>query len=327
MFIDPIAFHIGPIDVHWYGIIIATGVVLGAVLGTAEARRRGEDPEHGWSMLLWVIVAGVIAARLYHVVSAWGSIYAKDPLLIPQVWNGGLGIPGAIMGGALAIWWYTRHHRLSFTRWLDIFAPALLLGQVIGRLGNFVNQELYGPPISQCGTNGFPPCLPWGIQIDAAHRVGSPWDAASFPVATTHFVPLFAYEMALNIVGVALLLYIGRRFARRLYDGDILLLYIVWYGWVRSFLEMYRTENWFIGPLPTATWLGLLGIVVAGGLFIVRHRMGWGEPGAWMNRTTSPRAQPDETDESDDWDDWDDPDDGDEPFPDETAPSSEASPG
>jgi phosphatidylglycerol:prolipoprotein diacylglycerol transferase len=284
MFIDPIAFHLGPIDVHWYGIIIASAVVLGAVLGTAEARRRGEDPEHGWSMLLWVIAAAVIAARLYHVIHQWGPIYSKDPWLIPQVWNGGLGIPGAIIGGAAAIWWYTRRNHLVFLRWLDIFAPALLLGQAIGRLGNFVNQELYGPPVTQCGTQGFPICLPWGIQIDAAHRAGTPWDPISFPVATTHFVPLFAYEAILNVVGLAILLYVGRRFAARLFDGDIMLLYLIWYGWVRSYLEMYRVDNWFIGPLPTATWLGLLGILAAAIFLVVRHRRGWGTPGAWMHR-------------------------------------------
>ena len=294
MFIDPIAFHIGPDEVHWYGVIIASAVVLGAVLGTAEARRRGEDPEQGWSMLLWVIAAAVIAARLYHVIHQWGPIYSKDPLLIPQVWNGGLGIPGAIIGGAAAIWWYTHRNHLVFTRWLDIFAPALLLGQAIGRLGNFVNQELYGPPVTQCGTHGFPVCLPWGIQIDAAHRAGTPWDPVSFPVASTHFVPLFAYEAILNLVGLAIILYVGRRFAARLFDGDIMLLYLIWYGWVRSYLEMYRVDNWFIGPLPTATWLGLLGIAVAAIFLIVRHRRGWGTPGAWMHRErTDGDASPD----------------------------------
>ena len=151
--IDPIAIHLGPIEVHWYGIIIATAVLAGALLGTVEARRRGEDPDKGWSMLLLVIVTSIVAARLYHVIHEWGPVYSKDPLLIPQIWNGGIGIPGAIIGGALGIWWYTRRNAMPFARWLDIFAPALLLGQAIGRLGNFVNQELYGPP-----TN-----LPWGV--------------------------------------------------------------------------------------------------------------------------------------------------------------------
>jgi phosphatidylglycerol---prolipoprotein diacylglyceryl transferase len=273
MFIDPIALHLGPISIHWYGIIIATAVLAGALLGSAEARRRGEDVEQGWSMLLVVIVTSVVGARVYHVIHEWGPVYSKDPWLIPQIWNGGIGIPGAIIGGTIGIWWFTRRNHLPFARWLDIFAPALLLGQAIGRLGNFVNQELYGPPTT----------LPWGIPIDVQHRV-PPWDPISYPVDTTRFVPLFAYEAILNLIGMALLLWFARRYARRLYDGDIALLYIVWYGWVRSALETLRTGNWYIGPLPTATWLGLAGVVLAAGFLILRHVRGWGTPGAWMRR-------------------------------------------
>src|SRR5438874_1154685 len=104
MFIDPIALHLGPIQVHWYGIIIATAVLAGALLGTLEARRRGEDPDKGWSMLLLVIVTSIVGARLYHVIHEWGPVYSKDPLLIPPIWTGGIGIPGAIIGAALATW-------------------------------------------------------------------------------------------------------------------------------------------------------------------------------------------------------------------------------
>jgi phosphatidylglycerol---prolipoprotein diacylglyceryl transferase len=290
-FPDPIAVRLGLISVHWYGIIIAVAVLAGALLGTAEARRRGEDVEQGWSMLLIVIVTSVIGARIYHVIHEWGPIYSKDPSLIPQIWNGGIGIPGAIIGGTIGIWFYARANHLTFARWLDIFAPALLLGQAIGRLGNFVNQELFGPPISQCGQGGYPPCLPFGIPIDAMHRAGTPWDPIAFPVDTTRFVPLFAYEAILNLIGMAILLYVGRRFARRLFDGDIALLYIVWYGAVRSYLEMYRTGNWYIGPLPTATWLGLAGIIFAAAFIVLRHRRGWGTPGAWLNRGESEASE------------------------------------
>ncbi len=293
MFIDPIAFHLGPLAVHWYGIIIASAVLLGAVIGTMEARRRGEDPERGWSMLLLVIVTAVIGARLYHVIHMWGY-YSQHPDLILQVWNGGIGIPGAVIGGAAGIWWYTRSNALNTARWLDIFAPALLLGQAVGRLGNFVNQELYGPPTQLCGQNGYLPCLPFGIQIDAAHRAGTPWDAINFPVDTTQFVPMFAYEAILNLVGMAVLLIVARRFGRRLFDGDIALLYIIWYGAVRSLLEGYRVNNWYIGPFPTAVWIGIAGIILAGGFLILRHVRGWGTPGAWMDRS-EPTDDPDAT--------------------------------
>ena len=274
--IDSVAFQIGPVQVHWYGIIIASAVFVAGLLGTRVARWLNEDPDDGWGMLLLVLLLAIVGARLYHVIHLWEH-YSANPVQIIQIWNGGLGIPGGVVGGALGIWLSTRAKGLSAARWMDIFAPALLFGQVIGRLGNFVNQELYGPPISECG-NGFPPCLPWGIQIDALHREGTTWDAATYPPETTLFVPLFAYEMALNLIGVLVLVYVIRRFAPRLFTGDAVLMYIMWYGAVRTLLETYRVNNWTIAGLPTAMWIGIIGFVLAGAWLVIRHRRGSGSP-------------------------------------------------
>jgi phosphatidylglycerol---prolipoprotein diacylglyceryl transferase len=274
--IDPVAFELGPIQVHWYGLIIAGAVLLGGLLGTRVALWLNEDPEEGWSMLLLVIVLAVLGARVYHVIHLW-EYYAANPAVIPQIWNGGLGIPGGVAGGALGIFIYTRTKGLHAARWMDIFAPALLLGQVVGRLGNFVNQELYGPPTALCGTE-FPPCLPWGVEIAAQNRAGTPWDAVTWPVETTTFVPLFAYEMALNLVGMLFLLFVIRRYAPRLFAGDAVLLYVMWYGLVRTALETYRVNNWEILGIPTATLVGLIGFALAGAWLWYRHRRGWGSP-------------------------------------------------
>jgi phosphatidylglycerol---prolipoprotein diacylglyceryl transferase len=273
--IDPVAFEILGYPVHWYGIIIAAAALLGALLATRVARWLGEDPDHAWSMLLLVMVLAVIGARLYHVVHLWDH-YSANPIEIPQIWNGGLGIPGGIAGGALGVLLYARQSGINAVRWMDIAAPALLLGQVIGRLGNFVNQELYGPPISLCGTE-YPPCLPFGIPIDVAHRE-PPWTIDAFPVETTQFVPLFAYEMALNLIGMLVLLWVIRRFGPRLFTGDAVLMYIMWYGAVRTLLETYRVNNWTILGVPTAMWLGIIGFVLAGGWLIYRHWRGRGSP-------------------------------------------------
>jgi phosphatidylglycerol:prolipoprotein diacylglycerol transferase len=270
--IDPILFKIGPLEVHWYGVIIATAVLLAGWVGTIEARRRGEDPEVGWSMLLPVLVLGVIGARLYHVIHLWDAVYSQDPLQAFVIWKGGLAIAGAVIGGVIAIWLYTRFAKLNTLRWFDIFASTMLLAQAIGRLGNFVNQELYGPPTE----------LPWGIQIAAENRVG-PWmDLNAYPVETTRFQPLFAYEGLLNLVGFFLILWIARRFAHRLFDGDVLMLYLIWYSGVRIYLETFRVENWIFAGLPVATWVGILTILLAAGVLAVRHARGWGTPGAWM---------------------------------------------
>ncbi len=279
--IDPVAVSIGPFQVHWYGIIIASAVLIGMLVVTREARRRGEDVEHGWSMLLFVLIAGIVGARIYHVIHLW-DFYSQNPALIPQVWQGGIGIPGAIIGGVLAIVAYCRVNRLNALRWLDIAGPAMLLAQAIGRLGNFVNQELYGPPTD----------LPWGIPIAPENQVLYP----NAP-ADARFHPLFAYEGLLNLLGMVVLLYVARRFAPRLYDGDIALLYFVWYGAVRAALEWFRTDNWYIGPLPAAVWLGVLAVVVAGGLLVLRHVKGWGTPGAWMRRDEDTSDTARQTDE------------------------------
>lgn len=265
--IDPIAIRIGPLEVHWYGIIIASAVLVAALLGTWVARFKGENAEHGWGMLLLVVVVAVIGARIYHVIHEW-DVYSAQPALIPQIWRGGIGIPGALVGGAAAITFYTVRNGLTTIRWLDIFAPAVLLGQAIGRLGNFVNQELYGPP-----TN-----LPWGIPIDAEHRIGQWMDLSQYPVDTTRFHPLFAYEALLNLLGMGLILLAMWRLGRRLYDGDMALMYLVWYGGVRSYLETFRTDNWTIAGIPTAMLLGLTAMLLAGGWLILRHVKGWGDP-------------------------------------------------
>jgi phosphatidylglycerol:prolipoprotein diacylglycerol transferase len=242
--IDSVAFQIGPIQVHWYGIIIASAVFIAGLLGTRVARWLNEDPDDGWAMLLLVLLLAIVGARLYHVIHLW-EFYSREPAQIIQIWNGGLGIPGGVVGGALGIWISTRARGLNTARWMDIFAPA---------------------------------CLPWGIQIDQAHRAGTPWTNMDRFPETTPFVPLFAYEMALNLIGVLVLVYVIRRFAPRLFAGDAVLMYIMWYGAVRTLLETYRVNNWTVLGLPTAMWIGIIGFVLAGAWLIVRHRRGSGSP-------------------------------------------------
>ena len=288
--IDPVAIQIGPVAVHWYGIFIALAALLGGALAGRVARWLGEDPDHGWSMLLLVMVLAILGARIYHVIHLWEH-YAANPIEIPQVWNGGLGIPGGVVGGALGIYLYTRSKDLNPVRWMDIAAPALLLGQAIGRLGNFVNQELYGPPTTLCGSE-FPPCLPFGISIDAAHRAGTPWTVDAFPVDTTRFVPLFAYEAVLNLIGMGVLLFVIRRYGPRLFAGDAALMYLIWYGSVRTLLENYRVENWTILGVPTAIWIGALAVLLSAAWLVYRHRRGWGSPMIRPADEREPEAPP-----------------------------------
>src|SRR5688500_12626038 len=211
-------------------------------------------------MLLPVIILAVLGARIYHVIHLWEDVYSKDLALIPQIWNGGIGIPGAVAGGALGILLYTRSKGLNTARWLDVFAPALLLGQVIGRLGNFVNQELYGPPISLCG-DGFPPCLPFGIQIDADHRAESGFDALTLPGATTQCVPLDASVVELHLTGMLELVDVSIGVGMRLLDGHAGIMHGVWSGAARTLPDACLVGDWTNLGVPSAMWVRIIGLM------------------------------------------------------------------
>ncbi len=271
---NPVAVQIGPFVVHWYGLLIVTGALLAAFVATRQARLYGENPDHVWDMLAWVLILGIIGARLYHVFSkptgdfAGWDYYKEHPIDIIAFWNGGfrgLGIYGAVIGGVLAVGLYTWRHRLNFPRWLDIAAPGLLLAQAIGRVGNFINQELYGPPTT----------LPWGVKIDAAHRFGEYRDLVKYPVETTRFHPTFFYEAGWNLIGFVLLMWASRRFRDRLLPGDVMLLYMIWYPLGRFWVEMFRPDAWRlgVGTLTTAQFIGLISIAVAVALLVVRHKV------------------------------------------------------
>ena len=261
---------IGALELRWYSVMILSGLLAGIVLAQREAKRLGEDPAHVVNIAVLGAVAGLIGARTYHVVDRWNEVYVHDPVTVFYIWNGGIGIFGAVAGSALAlaayVWWVNRNARagkpgakpMDVLRWFDIGAPAFLLGQGIGRWGNFFNQELFGPPTD----------LPWGIPIDAANR---PLQY----LGDTHFHPLFLYESLLSLLGVVVILYLARRLAHRLRVGDLLLMYLIWYPAERFVLEFLRTDNWKIGDVPTAQIVSTL-LVVASVLALV-----------WWNRPQS----------------------------------------
>jgi phosphatidylglycerol:prolipoprotein diacylglycerol transferase len=272
---DPVAFNLGPIPVHWYGICYAVGLAAVYFVLVHEAKRRGEDPAIVGNALIIVAIAALIGGRLYHVIDQW-AVYAQDPIraILPVVrqpdgsyaFSGftGLGVPGGIITGTITAWYLTRRWHLSFWTWADIVAPALFVMQGIGRLGNFFNQELYGPP-----TN-----LPWGIAIDCAHRVAA-YPCSEFPLATTHFQPLFLYESLSGFLGAAVLIWLAGH-SKRLVSGDLLGIFFIWYGVTRFVLEFMRTGNWTFFGVPTAQ-IVTLGFI-AFGIGIIWYRHGPGRP-------------------------------------------------
>jgi len=266
---------IGPLCIRFYGILIMLGAVAATFLAQYEARRRKLNSELVWDALIWVLIGGIIGARLWHVFTPPPSMLVLDAVSnklvnpyfvhnasiiknltdIISIWRGGLGIPGAIIGGGLALYVFCRRKKMSFPLWADIAAPGLALAQAIGRWGNYFNQELYGKPSN----------LPWAIKID--HPV------AGFTQYST-FHPIFLYESIWNLMNMGFLLWFERRFANKLKDGDIFLTYLVGYSIGRFFLEFLRLDAPQIGTINFNQAFMLVVGLVSAFLLFWRHRKG-----------------------------------------------------
>ncbi|MFZ5915764.1 MAG: prolipoprotein diacylglyceryl transferase [Chloroflexota bacterium] len=263
---NPIAFHIGPLPVYWYGILIVTAALVGGWVAAIEARRRGLEADEVWNGLIVALLMGIVGARLYHVFSSpqGGSVgwdyYRQNPIAILKIWEGGLGIYGAIIGGVIGVFLYCWVRKFNPLEWLDVGAPGLAIAQVIGRWGNYANQELYGPPTD----------LPWGITIE--NRIAPYNDLLRYP-PTTRFHPVFLYESLWSLLGFALLMWFGRRFQDRLRKGEMFLLYLIWYPLGRFFVEFLRPDAWMLGRLAAAQVFALLtiGLAVLGIVFLHRR--------------------------------------------------------
>lgn len=271
--VDPVIFEFGPFALRWYGLLMATAVIVGATIASREVERQGQQADDFWDMLIWVLMPGFLGARLYYVFiqsprDRLGD-YLSDPLSIFRVWEGGIHIFGGFVFGAIALWLYTRIRKLPTLVFLDAIALGLPLAQAIGRWGNFINQELYGPP-----TN-----LPWGLAIDystdpAKNRRIPPYDDIILYPESTRFHPLFLYESLWNLAGFALLFWISRRFAYQLRPGDLLLVYLIWYPLGRFFVEFLRTDSWFFPgtPFNTVHLMSAAAVVISSILLYRRHQ-------------------------------------------------------
>jgi phosphatidylglycerol:prolipoprotein diacylglycerol transferase len=257
-------------------------ILAGAYLARLEAKRRSEDPDHLGNLLMWCLILGLIGARLYHVLSTpqgasrdFSYYFVEQPfaaltfagLTVPFptalfIWEGGMGLLGAIGGGVLGLLIYTRRHRLNSWRWLDIATPSLLLGQTIGRWGNFFNQELYGTPT----------IWPWGITISNVNQRLAPYNDLTIYPLETSFHPLFLYESLWTLLGLLILLRLSRKYAARLPEGDIFALYLLWYGLGRLAIEALRPDAWLLFGIPVAQMVSVLFMLVGMGLLYYRHR-------------------------------------------------------
>lgn len=239
--INRVAANVFGKDIYWYGIIICIGFVLAALYVNARVKEFGCTSDNLMDCLIICVPVGIICARIYYVAFEW-EYYSQHPNEIIAVWNGGIAIYGAVIGVVIALYVYSRVKKLSFASLCDLAAFGLLIGQCIGRWGNFVNGEAHGGPTD----------LPWGMSIDGA--------------AAVH--PTFLYESLWNLVGFVALHFYSKK---RKFPGEMALLYVAWYGLGRAWIEGLRTDSLYIGTLRVSQVLAAISCIVAIALLVRKY--------------------------------------------------------
>lgn len=262
--IDPIAFTL-PIGengfpIFWYGIIVTLGIAIGAWWASREIERRGGDSDDLLNGLLIVVIAGYVFARLWYVmqeVLAGRGAQYDTFIEVINLRAGGANILGGFIGAAVVGYIYVRRKKLNFWDYADVAGPALMIAQGIGRWGNYINQELYGPPTD----------LPWGILIDPASRIFPYSDLATYP-AETRFHPTFLYESLWLILGFFLLVYLNNRFRDTWRKGTLFAAFLVWWGGGRIWIEFFRPDQPTFGDSAITYSMVLSLLIALGGAYI-----------------------------------------------------------
>ncbi|WP_017304104.1 prolipoprotein diacylglyceryl transferase [Spirulina subsalsa] len=243
----PILFELGPLTVRWYGLLIASAVLIGATLSQSLANKRHLKPDIMWDLAVWLVIAAIPCARLYYVFFEWEQ-YANRPGDIIAIWQGGIAIHGAMIGAILATLIFSRVNRVSVWQLLDLIAPSAILGQAIGRWGNFFNSEAFGRPTD----------LPWKLYIPLSSRPPG-WQQFEY------FHPTFLYESLWNLGIFALLLTLffwGMRQGNRLKVGTLFFVYALGYSTGRLWIEGLRMDSLMLGGLRVAQLVSLGGILI-----------------------------------------------------------------
>lgn len=254
---NPIAFQIGPFEVHWYGILIGAGVLVAFILALREGQRRGFNPDLFYDLIIWGVPAGIIGARLYYVIFEWEA-FASEPIRALYIWEGGLAIHGALIAGVIVGILVTRHYKVNFWQIADIAGPSFAIAQAIGRWGNFVNQEAYG----------YETDLPWAMYIDGARR---------------H--PTFLYESLWNLAVFGVLLWLRRQ--KFIKTGEVFLGYLAFYSMGRFIVEGFRTDSLMLGPIRVAQLVSV-GLILFAILFMYFRRK---YQAAVASRTSVPKGK------------------------------------
>ncbi|MDU9349091.1 MULTISPECIES: prolipoprotein diacylglyceryl transferase [Staphylococcus] len=257
-YIDPIAFELGPISVHWYGIIIAVGILLGYFIAQESVKRIGFDKDILIDIIFWSAIFGFIAARIYFVIFQW-PYYAQHPVEIPMIWYGGIAIHGGLIGGFITGIFVCKQKNINPFQIGDVIAPSLILGQGIGRWGNFMNHEAHGGPVSKSFLENIhiPDFIIDNMYIDGQY-----------------YQPTFLYESIWDILGFVILISLRKH----LRIGDTFALYLIWYSIGRFFVEGLRTDSLMLtGDIRVAQLMSVV-LIVAGIVLMIVRRLKYNAP-------------------------------------------------
>jgi len=254
--LSKIALEIGPLSIRWYGVILGTAALVGLLLAIREGRRRGIHPDLFLDLILFAVPVAIICARAYYVIFEWGY-YKEHPEEIVQVWRGGLAIHGALIGSVLTGWLFARYKKISFWGLADIAAPSIIMGQAIGRWGNFINQEAHGGEVSRSF-------------LESLHLPD--WIINQMYIDGSYYHPTFLYESLWNLLGFIILLAMRRLNPRR---GELFIFYVIWYSIGRFFIEGMRTDSLMLtDSIRIAQLIGVVLIVLMLAIFFYRRKTG-----------------------------------------------------
>lgn len=254
------SWKIGPLTIHLYALLILAGIVIAAWWTHVRLTKRGGEPGIVLDVVLWTVPLGIIGARLYHVFTHPHDYFYPGANLwnVFAIWDGGNAIFGSLIGGAVGLWLACAlpKHKLRFWSFADALVPGMLVAQAVGRLGNWVNNELFGLPTT----------LPWGLHIPTTNKAYP----AGLPSGTL-FHPLFLYEIIWNLLGVVVLLLIERKWKPRW--GMFFGMYLIWYGAGRSWLESIRIDpsEFSFAGIPTNVWAAFAAVVLGLVIILVQH--------------------------------------------------------
>ncbi|WP_162012756.1 prolipoprotein diacylglyceryl transferase [Streptococcus sp. S784/96/1] len=248
--IDPVAIKLGPITIHWYALIIMTGVALAVYLASKEGPRKKITADDVTDFILVAFPLAILGARLYYVIFEW-SYYSKHLNEILAIWNGGLAIYGGLITGAIVLFIFSYYRMIKPIDFLDVAAPGVMIAQSIGRWGNFVNQEAYGKAVQHL--DYLPSFIKKQMYIDGSYRT-----------------PTFLYESLWNLLGFLIIMVLRRR-PNFLKQGEVTAFYLIWYGCGRFVIEGMRTDSLMLMGLRVSQWLSAI-LVVLGIIFVIVRR-------------------------------------------------------